>query len=144
MFTVPVQRRRTWLVSALLLTTLTGALAASTAYAKVIFNTIDPVAILAGNGRQIAVTGPIEVTAGERTAIRVTITQRSTGALAEGEAFFTGTGSRQQWEVRATTLAKATFEPGPATVVAVAVTRTSGYDTTDAHQWLVNITLERQ
>jgi hypothetical protein len=47
-------------------------------------NTIDPVAIVADNGRHLIVTGPIECTHGERVELRVTVTQRETGAVAEG------------------------------------------------------------
>ncbi len=73
----------------------------------------------------------------------MTVTQRSTGAVAEGRGFVTCTGDTLQWEVRATTQGKETFEEGPATAVAFASTSERG-DTDDAHQWLVNITLVRE
>jgi hypothetical protein len=47
-------------------------------------NTIDPVAVGADHGQHILVTGPIACTAGERAQLRVTVTQRATGAIAEG------------------------------------------------------------
>jgi len=103
-------------------------------------NTIDTVAIVAGAGRHLIVTGPIECTARERTYLRVTVTQRETGAVAEGSTFFTCTVETQQWEVHAVTHGKASFDEGPATAVAVASTTSRG-QATDAHQWLVNITL---
>ena len=51
---------------------------------------------MADKGRQVTVTGPIAVTTGERTELRVTVTQRSTGAVAEGIIFFTGSGRLKQ------------------------------------------------
>jgi hypothetical protein len=70
----------------------------------------------------------------------VTVTQRSTGALAEGRTLITCTGNTQQWEAHASTQGRETFEEGPAIAVAVAHTSERGV-TTDANQWLVDITL---
>ena len=89
---------------------------------------LDPV-----TSRQIA-------SASLRTFMRLTVTQRSTGAAAEGRAFLTATGAVQQWEVETAAEGGATFEAGPATAVAFA-RNTVGGKATDAHQWLVNITL---
>ena len=86
------------------------------------------------------VTGPLAATADDRIELRVTVTQRSTGAVAEGVIFFTGTGQTNQWEVTAITENRAAFEAGPATVVALARSSVNG-QATDAHQWLVNVTL---
>ena len=103
-------------------------------------NTIDPVAIVSDDGRQIIATGPFECTQGERYHLRLTVTQRSTGAVAEGRTLDTCTGGAQQWEVEASIRGKETFEEGAATAVAVGRTTDRG-ETTDAHQWLINITL---
>jgi len=70
----------------------------------------------------------------------VTVTQRETGAVAEGYAFITCAGVSEQWEVHAVTHGKAIFDEGPATAVAIAST-TFRRQATDAHQWLVDITL---
>ena len=70
----------------------------------------------------------------------MTVTQRETGAVAEGYAFITCAGVSEQWEVHAVAQGKATFEEGPATAVGVASTSSRG-TATDAHQWLVDITL---
>src|SRR5262245_14567534 len=93
--------------------TLAGIFAARTAFAKISLNTIDPVGIVADRGRQVTVTGPIAVTASERTELRVTVTQRSTGALGEGVVFFTGTGQTNQWEVTVQAAGRASFVAGP-------------------------------
>ncbi len=55
----------------------------------------------------------------------------------------TGTGTTNQWEVTAAVQDNETFEAGPATATAIAVTTLNG-QATDAHQWLVNITLVQE
>ena len=128
------------LVSAAIVLTLAGVFVAPIAFARIMSNTIDPVAIVADNGRHIVVTGPITCAARERAQLRVTVTQRATGALAEGHTRITCTGDSQQWEIHAATDGNEAFQEGPATAVAVARTAHRG-DITDAHQWLVDITL---
>ena len=140
MFTQTLKQHRTWLMTAALLATVAGVFVARTAFAKIVSNTIDPVASVSDKGRHLTVTGPLAVTAGETAYLRVTVTQRATGAVAEGDATLSGTGTTNQWQVLATTQGKAVFAPGPATAVAVGVTTTRGV-TTDAHQWLVDITV---
>ena len=140
MFTQPTKKRVNCFVSTAIVLSLAGVFVASLAFARVVSNTIDPVAIVAGGGRHLIVTGPIECTRGERVELRVTVTQRTTGAVAEGYAIFNCAGVSEQWEVHAVTHGKAIFEEGPAIAVAVATT-SSRRETTDAHQWLVDITL---
>jgi hypothetical protein len=112
------------------------------ALARITANTIDPVAHLSDRGRQLTVTGPIACAEGERAHLRVTVTQRTTGAVAEGRAAFDCTGGTQQWEVRATVHGRDAFEEGPATAAALGRTVDDG-KVTDAHQWLVDIALAR-
>jgi hypothetical protein len=120
-----------------------GACLAPLVFARIIGNTIDPVAVVTDHGRQLVVTGPITCTAGERATFRVTVTQRETGAMAEGHALVTCTGVNQQWELHVSTQGSELFQEGPATAVAIARTPDRGA-VTDAHQWLVAITLVRQ
>ena len=131
---------KTWLVTATLLVIIAGVFVARTALARLSANTINPVGIVATNGRHLTLTGPIAVTAGERTELRVTVTQRSTGAVAEGIIFFTGSGETNQWEITVAAEGRAAFAAGPATAVALARSSQDG-QATDAHQWLVNVTL---
>jgi len=131
---------KTWLTPVTLLLVLSSLFITRTVWARIAYNTIDPVGIVVDTGRKVLVTGPIAVTEGERTELRVTVTQRSTGAVAEGVLFFTGTGQTNQWEVTAVAEGRATFEAGPATVVGLARSSAQG-QVTDAHQWLVNATL---
>ena len=56
-----------WLVPATWLVILAGVFVAPTVVARISMNTIDPVGIVADQGRQVTVTGPIAVTTGERT-----------------------------------------------------------------------------
>ena len=136
----PITKPMHSLVSAAIVLTLVGLCIPPLAFAGVILNTIDQVAIVTDTGRHLIVTGPFECTAGERSHIGLTVTQRSTGAVAEGRTIDTCTGGAQQWEVDASTRGAETFEEGPATAVAVGRTTDRG-ETTDAHQWLVEITL---
>lgn len=140
MFIQPTKKHTHCLVSAAIVVTCVGLFSAPLAFARIAANTIDPVAIVTDNGRHIVATGPIGCTAGEKAYLHVTVTQRSTGAVAEGTTRIFCTGDTQQWEVHAATRGDAIFEEGSATAVALA--RTTDYSgTTDAHQWLVNITL---
>ena len=86
------------------------------------------------------VTGPLACTAGERVFVRVTVTQRATGAVAEGRTRLWCTGARQHWTVHAGSQGEETFQEAPAVAVAVARTTADGA-ITDAHQWLVELTL---
>jgi hypothetical protein len=129
-----------FLVSTAVFLTVAGVFIARTGVAKIAVNTIDTVGLVTDRGRHVTVTGPIAVTAGERTELRVTVTQRSTGAVAEGVIFFTGSVQTNQWEVTVMAEGRAAFQAGPATVVGLAHSSVNGQGT-DAHQWLVNVTL---
>jgi hypothetical protein len=65
------------------------------------------------------VTGPIACTEGLTAYVRVTVTQRETGAVAQSHTRITCTGDTQEWEVHAGIHGKETFEEGPATAVAL-------------------------
>jgi len=136
-------RHLRYLVPAAIILTLAGALLVPRVLARIMSNTIDLVASVTDSGRQLLVTGPIECTVGERANLRVTVTQRETGAVAEGRTVVNCTGSLQQWEIRAATQGSEVFQEEPATAVAIARTFDRG-DVTDAHQWLVAITLVGQ
>lgn len=109
-------------------------------FAGVSLNTIDPVAVVTDDGRQIVVTGPIACSAAERVILQVTVTQRTTGAIAQGRTRFICTGDVQQWEVWVKKVGNAVFTEGAASAIALARTTANG-QATDAHQWLVNVTL---
>lgn len=140
MFAQSTRNHMKCLVLAAMTLALGGVCIAPTAFAGVVLNTIDTVALMTDHGRHIIATGPVGCTERERAYLRMTVTQRATGAVAEGHTRLTCTGNTQQWEVHASTRGKETFEEGPATAVALARTSDRG-DITDAHQWLVDITL---
>ena len=108
--------------------------------AKIVRNTIDPAGALTKNGFFLKVTGPINCTTGEVVDLRVTVTQRTTGAVAEGYERLRCTGNDQVWRAELLRLSREAFEAGPAIAVAIARTSENGR-ATDAHQWLVNMTL---
>ena len=83
MLTQTLKQRRPWLVSAALLAIVAGVFVARTAFARIVRNTIDPVALVNDKGRQLVLTGPIAITDGEKAVMRVTVTQRTTGAVAD-------------------------------------------------------------
>ena len=143
MFAQPTKKYVKCFVLAAVGLTLMGVCIAPMAFAGLSMNTIDPVAIVTDNGRHIMVTGPIVCTERERAHLQVTVTQRSTGAVAQGRTRITCTGDTQQWEVHASTQGDETFQEGSATAVALGRTTSHG-ETTDAHQWLVDITLVRE
>lgn len=120
--------------------TVAGLFVAPMAFARVTANTIDPVANVTDHGHHLIVTGPIQCTENEKAYLRVTVTQQATGAVAEGRTLITCTGATQQWEVHASVQGQETFEEGPATATASGRTTDRG-EATDAHQWLVDVTL---
>lgn len=121
---------------------LVGLGSAPPALAGITLNTIDAEAIThdAGGHLVVIVTGPLQCDAGERVLVRVTVTQRSTGAVAVGSRRLRCTGAVQRWEVHAVPRGDAVFAEGDATVTAMARTTLRG-DATDAHQWLRPVTL---
>ena len=143
MFSYLTKRRASYLVLATTIVTIAGALIIRTAFARIVRNTIDPVAKITDNGRQIVVTGPLTCSENQRTFLRLTVTQRSTGALAEGQTFVECLTTSQKWEIRIAAQGNETFQEGPATAVALARTTTGQGNNDDAHQWLVNVTLEK-
>ena len=64
MFAQPIKTHVNRLVSAAIVLTLAGVFVASMAFAKLVRNTIDDVAIVTDNGRHLIVTGPIECNSG--------------------------------------------------------------------------------
>jgi hypothetical protein len=138
-----IKQHRRWLGPAALLLTMAGFAIAPPAFARIIVNTIDPEASVSDDGRHLVVTlvrtTPLDCTATERAVVR-TVTQRSTGAVAEGRTIVPCTDDTERSEVVCRTRGQPAFEEGPATAVAFARASDHG-QVTDAHQWLVEITL---
>ena len=136
----PIDRR---FGSAAVAASLAFLILAPWAFARIINNTIDPVVTVTDHGRLLIITGPISCTRGERAFLRVTVTQRAAGAIAEGRGRVVCTGNNRQWEVHAATQGKEVFGEGPALAVAIARSADHG-EITEAHQWLVDVTLVRE
>lgn len=116
-------------------------MASALTFARVAYNTINPVATLTDDGRHVVLTGPVQCDAAQPADLRLTVTQRSTGAIAEGTGRIDCTPGVRQWEVRAATQGKARFAEGPAIAVGLATTSTGRGDADDSHQWLVQVIL---
>src|SRR5215831_258463 len=127
-------------VSAVMALTLVGVGITSISFAAITSTTINPLAIVTDNGRRLIVSRPMVCTESETVELRVQVTQRATGAVAEDRISLTCTGIPQHWNVDALIQGHETFRVGSATAVAFGRTTTRGAPT-DAHQWVVDITL---
>ena len=131
--------KRAALVMALMAVTMT-ALTAS-ASAGVVLNTIDRGATLDARGHVLAVTGPIRCSEAERATIRVTVSQRTTGAVADGRWRGLCRRTTRTWTARQfAPHGSASFQAGTAQACALAVTRRAER-ATDAKQWCRTIEL---
>jgi hypothetical protein len=140
MFAQTSKKRQIGFAGGVVAMTVLGVFLTRTTFARVVGNTIDPLAVVTDTGRHLVLTGPIACTPNERAYVEVTVTQRATGAVAVGRTRITCTGAVAQWEIHASTQVAERFQEGPATAVALARTANGG-DITDAHQWLVPVTL---
>ncbi len=125
--------------------TIVNVFMASTAFARIAIhsNDVQTVTFVDDNFHKLRVTGHIICDAGGTAHFRVTITQRTTGAVAEGVASIACTGEMQEWKVLARVKGQQGFEEGPVTVVYFTRTR-EGKEIGDAHQWLTVLTLTRE
>jgi hypothetical protein len=116
---------------------------------QVKFSGIDPTLLIDAKGRQVAVTGPFECSAGGLiTLLRVTVSQRVSGAVAEGETRGACSGGAEEFALDAVARGEATFVEGPAEACALALVGVHGAligggNVTDAHQWCQDVTLTR-
>jgi hypothetical protein len=122
---------------------LVAAMVALTAPAGagVVLNTIGREATIDDAGHIAEAAGPIRCSERERAAIRVTISQRTTGAVAEGRWRGRCPATTTTWTARGfAPLGSATFQPGTAQACALGITR-RGRSVTDAKQWCRTIRL---
>ena len=150
MFAQPIKKhlRRLALAAvalAAVIITYVNVFMAREAFARIrtITNEVGIVSAVIDKNRQLILTGQTVCDAGETAEIRVTVTQRSTGAVAEGGTRITCTGDHQQWVVRAPTDGKQPFAEGSVTVVYF-IRTFYREDSTDAHQWLEDVPLKKQ
>lgn len=108
-----IRQHTHWRIVAASLLILGGMLLAGTRVARVVNNTIDPVAVMSGDGRSVTLTGPLACDQSQTADLRVTLTQRTTGAVATGRIFFPCTPDVQQWQSKSRPKAKTTSNPAP-------------------------------
>jgi hypothetical protein len=124
--------QRTRLLPILVGVAALAALLSGNALSTLTTNTIAPTATM--EGKRVLATGLVACTAGQRLELEITVTQRSTGALARGKKNTRCTGSTEQIPVRLKTRGKARFTPGNAEACALGVNRDQ-QRVVDAHQW---------
>ena len=98
------------------------------------FARIDPTAMLSADGRYVVASGPLTCPKGAAFWLRVSVTQRATGAYAEAIKSFACTGKPQHWSVSALRTGDERFGAGPVEICALGRTLAGGR-VTDAHQW---------
>lgn len=98
------------------------------------FAKIDPVATLSADGRHVLVGGPLTCPEGATFRLRVSVTQRASGAYAEAIKTFACTGTAQHWSASARRTGGERFSAGAVEVCALGRTFAGGR-VTDAHQW---------
>jgi hypothetical protein len=95
---------------------------------------------LRANKRLVDVTGSLACDPGEMFRVDVQIVQWSTGAHGVGHTQGFCTGDVQQWHAIVAARGPASFMPGAADVIAVALTRAGG-EITDTHVWERSVNL---
>jgi hypothetical protein len=90
--------------------------------------------VLTNNGRQVVVTGHVTCVKGDDYEIQTTATQSTTGALARGRVEGRCSDRTDKFEAPTWVYDEALFEPGPAQVCGLLVTRNRG-KVSDVFQW---------
>jgi hypothetical protein len=87
-----------------------------------------------GPGGSVQIGGHVVCYEGAVAYLRVTITQRGTGAVAEGRTRITCTGEETAWEIQGGTMGRDAFVGGPVTACGL-LEVTGENDPHDAVQW---------
>jgi hypothetical protein len=96
--------------------------------------------VVVKSGRAVRVSGPMSCRAGGTVRLRATISQRATGAVAEGSWSRPRTGKTQHWHITANATDGADLKAGCAHGAGLAIYRYAGRPV-DATQWLNALTL---
>ena len=96
---------------------------------------------LTNGGRGVNVSGPIGCPAGDSVQLRATVSQRSTGAVAQGFWNKVCAGSGQHWHTTASVTDGVTMSAGCVHATGLAIVRHAGKPV-DAFQWLRTVTLD--
>lgn len=100
-----------------------------------------PTQTLIDSGRTLKLSGPITCPAGDTVRLRATLSQRSTGAVAQGVWSKACTGKGQHWHTTASVNDGVTMSAGCAHAAGLAIIRHAGKPV-DAFQWLRTVTLK--
>ena len=101
----------------------------------------DRAALLANGGVTVLVSGPITCRVGDSVRIRATVSQASTGAVAEGLWSKRCTGRPMHWHITAKVTDGAHFSAGGADGAGLAISRRHGLPGS-AIQWIRPLTLK--
>jgi hypothetical protein len=101
----------------------------------------DRAALLTSGGGTVRVSGPITCSAGDSVSIRATVSQASTGAVAEGLWSKRCTGTLMHWHITAIGTDGAHFSAGGADGAGLAIIRRHGMPGS-AIQWIRPLTLK--
>jgi hypothetical protein len=101
----------------------------------------DRAALLANGGVTVLVSGPITCRVGDSVRIRATVSQASTGAVAEGHWSKLCTGTLMHWHITAIVTDGAHFSAGGGHGAGLAIIRRNGMPGS-AIQWIRPLTLK--
>jgi hypothetical protein len=101
----------------------------------------DHAGVLTNGGGAVRVSGPIACTAADSVRVRATVSQVSTGAVAEGVWSKRCTGAAVHWHITAIVTDGVHFAAGGADGVGLAITRRQGVPGS-AVQWFRRLTLK--
>jgi hypothetical protein len=101
----------------------------------------DPAGLLTNGGGVVQVSGPISCRAGDSVRIRATVSQVSTGAVAEGLWSKRCTGTELHWHITAIVTDGVHFSAGGAEGVGLAIIRRQGTPGS-AVQWIRRLALK--
>jgi hypothetical protein len=110
-----------------------GAIAAS--------STVSDSARLAAGGRALQVGGVVRCSACRGFTLGATVSQRGSGAIAQGGVRCTCDGVAEHWLLTARAREGTTFRRGPARVCVWVTARSQGGEAIDARQWCESVTL---
>ncbi|MDX6535775.1 MAG: hypothetical protein QOD37_116 [Gaiellales bacterium] len=98
-------------------------------------------ATLNARASAVLVTGVVTCTGCRRFTLGATVSQRSSGAVAQGGVRCVCHGSRERWLVTARAREATRFQPGRARVCVWLIARGSAEAAIDANQWCENVSL---
>jgi hypothetical protein len=129
--------------AALITLALALAIGASVAVAGAIApgSTIADSARLAAGGRTLQVGGVVRCNSCRGFTLGATVSQRGSGAIAQGGVRCACHGSAEHWLLTARSREGTTFRPGQARICVWVTARSDGGDAIDARQWCENVKL---